>query len=144
MNRIINVILLIIMIVMTGCVSTPKYQASRKPQLKWRVGDEEILESTIGVASFYGRKFAGRPTASGEIFNPALMTAAHKTWSFGTIVRVTNLKNNKSVVIKINDRGPFIEGRDIDLSRGSAERIGMVQDGVARVKMEILKWGEDK
>jgi len=144
MKRVISAILLIIIIVTAGCVSSPKYQAGRKPQLKWRVGDEEILESTIGAASFYGRKFAGRPTASGEIFNPALMTAAHKTWPFYTIVKVTNLKNNKSVVVKINDRGPFIEGRDIDLSRGAAQRIGMVQDGVATVKMEILKWGEDK
>ena len=144
MKRIISAILLIMLIVMTGCVSTPKYQARKKPQLKWRVGGEEILESTIGVASFYGRKFAGRPTASGEIFNPALMTAAHKTWPFYTIVKVTNLKNNKSVVVKINDRGPFIEGRDLDLSRGAAQKIGMVQDGVATVKMEILKWGEDK
>lgn len=129
---------------MTGCISSPKYQAKKKPQLKWRVGDEEIFESSVGVASFYGRKFAGRPTASGEIFNPALMTAAHKTWPFGTIVRVVNLKNNKSVVVKINDRGPFIEGRDIDLSQGAAQRIAMVNDGVARVRLEILKWGEDK
>ena len=133
-----------LMMLMTGCISSPKYQAKKKPQLKWRVGDEEIFESSVGVASFYGRKFAGRPTASGEIFNPALMTAAHKTWPFGTIVRVVNLKNNKSVVVKINDRGPFIEGRDIDLSQGAAQRIAMVNDGVARVRLEILKWGEDK
>ena len=135
---------MMLMMLMAGCISSPKYQAKKKPQLKWRVGDEEIFESSVAVASFYGRKFVGRPTASGEIFNPALMTAAHKTWPFGTIVRVVNLKNNKSVVVKINDRGPFIEGRDIDLSRGAAQRIAMVNDGVARVRLEILKWGEDK
>ncbi len=89
-----------------------------------------------GMASFYGARFAGRRTANGEIFRPSKMTAAHKTLRFGTRVRVTNLRNNKSVVVRINDRGPYAKRRIIDLSRAAARKIGMVQSGVARVRLQ--------
>lgn len=92
-----------------------------------------------GGASFYGGKWNGRRTASGEIFNTSQMTAAHKTLPFGTKVRVTNLSNGKSVVVKINDRGPFIKGRVIDLSHAAFSAIENVSRGVAKVKLEILK-----
>ena len=128
-----------------GCVSSPIYktkgQPQPKPQLRWIIGDQTILESTIGIASYYGAEFAGRPTANGEVFNPNAMTAAHKTYPFGTKIRVVNLKNNKSVIIRINDRGPFVKGRIIDLSRGAAKEISMIVDGTARVRLEILEWG---
>ena len=91
-----------------------------------------------GMASWYGGKFQGRLTANGEIFDTNKKTAAHKTLPFNTIVRVTNLDNNKTVEVRINDRGPFIEGRIIDLSRAAAEEIDMVGSGVARVRVEIL------
>jgi rare lipoprotein A len=94
--------------------------------------------SQTGVASYYGRKFHGRTTANGERFNMWAMTAAHKTIPFDTRVRVTNLDNNKSVVVRINDYGPFSKGRIIDLSRGAAAKIGMIQSGTARVKLEVL------
>jgi len=93
-----------------------------------------------GVASWYGIEDHGRPTASGEIYNMFGLTAAHRTWPFGTIVRVTNKKNGKSVIIRVNDRGPFVEGRDIDLSYGAARAIDMVEDGVVPVRMTILSW----
>ncbi len=89
-----------------------------------------------GMASFYGKRFAGRKTASGEIFNPAKMTAAHRTLRFGTKVRVTNLRNGRQVVVRINDRGPFAKGRVIDLSRAAARQIRMVSSGVTRVRLE--------
>lgn len=89
-------------------------------------------------ASYYGRRFAGRLTANGERFNPREMTAAHKTLPFGSMVRVTNVRNGRSVIVRINDRGPFIEGREIDLSRGAAERIGLVKRGVDEVHMELI------
>jgi peptidoglycan lytic transglycosylase len=91
-----------------------------------------------GVASYYGRRFHGRLTANGERFNMNAMTAAHKTLPFGTRVRVTNPRNGRSVTVRINDRGPFIRGRTIDLSRGAAERIGMIASGHARVKLDIV------
>ena len=92
-----------------------------------------------GVASYYGKRFHGRRTANGERFNMNAMTAAHKKLPFGTRVRVTNAANGKSVVVRINDRGPFIRGRTIDLSRAAASKIGMISRGHARVKLEIVK-----
>jgi len=94
------------------------------------------LES--GLASWYGGKFQGRVTSSGEVFDTNRMTAAHKSLPFGTMVRVVNLDNEKSTVVRVNDRGPFVDGRVIDLSRAAAERIDMVGTGVARVSIEVL------
>lgn len=96
-----------------------------------------------GEASWYGPGFNGKKTASGETFNMGAYTAAHKKLAFGTKVRVTNLNNNKSVVVRINDRGPYKKGRVIDLSKKAAEKIGLVQSGVVPVKIEILK-NQDK
>jgi rare lipoprotein A len=93
---------------------------------------------TYVVASWYGKKFNGRPTASGKRFDMYAMTCAHKTFKFGTKLRVTNPDNNKSVIVTVNDRGPFIRGRDLDLSYGAAKKIGIVKKGVARVKMEHI------
>lgn len=97
----------------------------------------EITEQK-GFASYYADKFHGNQTTSGEIFDNNLMTAAHNTLAFGTMVRVTNLNNQLSVVVKINDRGPFKPGRVIDLTRAAAEKINLVQNGTAEVKVEVL------
>jgi rare lipoprotein A (peptidoglycan hydrolase) len=90
----------------------------------------------IGLASYYGRKFHGKPTASGEIFNQNALTAAHRSIPLQSKVKVTNLKNNKSVVVKINDRGPWVKNRIMDLSKGAAKEIGI--DGVQRVSLEVV------
>lgn len=95
-------------------------------------------QSEFGTASFYGAKYQGKPTASGEIFDLHKLTAAHPTLAFGTVVRVTNLENNRSVIVRINDRGPFIGGRAIDLSQAAAEELQMVRSGLAKVKIEVL------
>lgn len=92
-----------------------------------------------GVASYYGPGFHGNKTANGERFNMHDMTAAHKTLPFNTKVKVINLDNGKSVIVRINDRGPFKKGRIIDLSKGAAKKVGMLQTGTANVKLEILK-----
>ncbi|MBN2617537.1 MAG: septal ring lytic transglycosylase RlpA family protein [Spirochaetales bacterium] len=92
-----------------------------------------------GVASWYGDKFVGRQTANGEIFNTSVLTAAHKTLPFNTIVEVTNILNGKKVRVRINDRGPFIEGRVIDLSKKAAETIDMIGDGTANVALKIIE-----
>jgi len=90
-----------------------------------------------GVASYYGARFHGRQTANGERFNMHALTAAHKTLPFGTKLKVTNPDNGRSVVVRINDRGPYVGNRVLDLSKGAAAKIGMVQKGVGKVKMEI-------
>lgn len=92
----------------------------------------------VGQASWYGKKYHGRLTASGERYNMRAYTAAHKTLPFGTIVRVTNTANNKTVDVKINDRGPFAKGRVIDLSHKSFEQIGNIKKGLAPVKIKII------
>lgn len=91
-----------------------------------------------GIASYYGRKFHGRKTSSGEVFNMWAMTAAHKTIPLNAKVRVTNLSNGKSVVVRVNDHGPHAKGRIIDLSRAAAAQIGMIEKGTARVKVEVV------
>jgi rare lipoprotein A len=92
-----------------------------------------------GIASWYGEEFHGRPTSSREIYDMNDMTAAHRTLPFGTYVMVTNLGNDRSVVVRVNDRGPFVRGRVIDLSYAAASVIGLVGPGTARVRIEALK-----
>jgi rare lipoprotein A len=91
----------------------------------------------VGLASWYGARHAGRRTANGERFDPGALTAAHRTLPFGSRVRVTNLENGRSVVVRINDRGPFAEGRVVDLSEAAARALGMTASGVARVLLEV-------
>jgi len=91
--------------------------------------------SEAGVASYYAHKYHGRKTASGERFDMNDMTAAHKTLPFGTRVRVTNVSNGKSVTVRINDRGPFVKGRVIDLSLAAAKKLDMVNAGLAQVRL---------
>jgi rare lipoprotein A len=95
-------------------------------------------KTLVGKASWYGPRFHGRKTASGEIFNQHELTAAHRSLPLGTKVKVTNLKNGRSVVVRINDRGPYAKGRVIDLSRAAAKRLGMLNSGVAQVRVERL------
>lgn len=92
----------------------------------------------IGHASYYGRELAGRKTASGEVFRPEGMTAAHRSLPLGTKVKVTNLSNGKAVVLRINDRGPFVRGRMLDVSHGAAKVLGFAAAGTARVRIERL------
>jgi rare lipoprotein A len=92
-----------------------------------------------GVASYYADSFHGSKTASGEKYNKRADTAAHRTLAFGTRVKVTNLENGKSVWVRINDRGPHVEGRIIDLSRSAARKLGIKQSGTAKVRIEIYE-----
>ncbi|WXL26679.1 septal ring lytic transglycosylase RlpA family protein [Ectopseudomonas mendocina] len=94
--------------------------------------------SDEGMASYYGAQHHGKKTASGEPFNQYALTAAHRTLPFGTKVRVTNLRNNKSVVVRINDRGPHIRKRIIDLSYQAAKELDMLRDGIAPVRIQPL------
>lgn len=106
---------------------------------------ERPVGSVVGLASFYGRKFHGRRTASGEPFDMRALVAAHPTYPFGTRVRVTNLANQRDVVLTIVDRGPTASHRRrgviIDVSQGAAERLAFVRSGRTRVRVEVLDWG---
>lgn len=97
-----------------------------------------------GKASFYADKFEGVPTASGEKYKHNKLTGAHKTLPFGTIVRVTNLANNETVDVTINDRGPYVDGRVIDISKSAAEKLGFLNQGLAEVKIEVVDAGDGK
>ncbi|WP_309499169.1 septal ring lytic transglycosylase RlpA family protein [Sulfurovum sp.] len=100
---------------------------------------DKKVKAQIGNASYYANCMKGRRTASGEICNLRLYTAAHRTWPFGTIIRVTMLQNGKSVIVKVNDRGPFTRSRVVDLSTAAAQKIGLIGPGIAKVKIEKLE-----
>lgn len=100
---------------------------------------DEIIASKTGIASYYSNKLHGRKTASGEIYDKNKFTAAHRTVKFGTNLIVTNLNNNKSVKVRVNDRGPFSQKRIIDISYAAAKKIGLVRKGRAKVRIDILK-----
>lgn len=105
----------------------------------------DAARAQVGLASFYGPGFAGQPTASGKIFNPAKMVAAHPTLPLGTTVRVTNLENGRSVVLRIIDRGPYGRNRRkgciIDVSKGAARRLGFIRQGLTAVRVRVLALG---
>ncbi|MFA0508544.1 MULTISPECIES: septal ring lytic transglycosylase RlpA family protein [unclassified Vibrio] len=121
----------LILMILAGCTSTSAVGSSKTKEYA-------KSHALVGVASWYGDKFHGKLTASGETYNKNAYTAAHKTLPFGTIVRVTNTANNKSVDVKINDRGPYVKGRVIDLSHKAFSQIGDVKKGVVKVKIEII------
>lgn len=105
--------------------------------VQYKTDPELIGYTEHGIASFYAMKFQFRKTSSGDRFNQLALTAAHRSLPFGTKVRVTNLVNNRSVTVKINDRGPFIEGRIIDLTRYAFSKIGDTEQGLIKVKIEV-------
>lgn len=116
--------------------TTPPPAPAKAPRTSAPAGPLRLLEE--GNASWYGVPYHGRRAANGEIYDMYKMTAAHRTLPFETIVRVTNLKNGKHTDVRITDRGPFVEGRILDLSLGAARDIDMVADGVARVRIEFI------
>lgn len=119
---------LFIYLILAGC----SLQRIEKTETKVHSNSGEV----IMTASYYGEKFRGKETASGEIFDPDQLTAAHRSYPFGTRLVVTSVKTKKSVTVRINDRGPFVRGRDLDLSRRAARAIGLT--GVAKVRVKKL------
>jgi rare lipoprotein A len=145
-----------------GCVSRPRYRTDPPPNRPAR-GEEEPAGKKanrsgaaskpkkpiptrgayqVGMASYYAHEFHGKPTANGEIFDMNGLTAAHRELPLGTYIRVIHLGNGRKVVVKVNDRGPFIEDRILDLSLGAARHLDMIEEGVAEVKIEIVKKAE--
>jgi rare lipoprotein A len=115
--------------------------AEKRARAEAREARELERKRSRGKASWYGSRFHGKPTASGETFDRRAMTAAHRDLPFGTRVRVTNTRNGRAIVVRINDRGPFARGRIIDVSEGAARKLGMLRSGTARVVVEILPEG---
>lgn len=131
-----------------SCASTPRFSQkevndSGRTTVE-RGGRRDVLLSLDGVASYYADEFHGRQTSNGEIFDMNGISAAHRTFPFGTLVRVTNLENSRQIVVRINDRGPFVDGRMIDLSLGAAKELEMIPNGTAKVKLEVIEWGRGK
>ena len=125
-------VLAVLLVTLVGGCATSRPRRAAPPKVVSRAA----AGAAVGQASYYGSKFHGRPTASGERFDNGKLTAAHRTLPFGTKVRVTNLDNGRSVVVRVNDRGPFVRGRIIDLSQAAARRIDMDRAGVARVRLQ--------
>ena len=117
--------------------SAPPSPAETKPEIRKQVGKGQPYQ--VGTASWYGEDFEGKPTASGEDYDMYDMTAAHPTLPLGSYVRVTNLHNGKAVVVKVNDRGPIVPGRIIDLSYGAAQALEFEHKGLQRVRLDLVK-----
>ena len=128
--------MIMVMVATVGLAGTACAGQSGQPRQK---------KSQVGLASYYGVAFQGEETASGENFDHHALTAAHRTLPLGSVVRVTNLENGRSVVVRINDRGPYgpnrRKGTIIDVSRGAARRLGFIRDGLARVRLVVLRRG---
>lgn len=121
----------------------PRATAGDDPDSAARYGPPEPADSVqTGTASYYADTFEGRPTASGERFVQGECTAAHRTLPFGSVLRVVNLENQREVLVRVNDRGPFTKARLVDLSRSAAEELGMVSSGTATVRIEVLRRGD--
>ena len=142
------IILISVTLLFSGCAVThshlkaPNYQLVEPVQPKHnykRLSHRELIGlKQIGIASYYGPQWNGRTTANGERLNLAALTAAHKSLPFNTLVRVTDLDTGKSIVVRVNDRGPYVRGRIIDLTDGAAARLGILHKGIARVKLEVI------
>lgn len=122
-----------------GCATTSRYGQTSLPEDQNTTPIPLSSFRQSGMASYYGTEFDGRTTANGERYDMHDLTAAHETLPFNTRVRVTNLSNNLSVVVRINDRGPFTKRRIIDLSYAAAEKIGLIEAGTTKVEIDVLK-----
>ena len=156
-GRLAAVVGLSFLILAVGCTSAPRYNSDRKPPKKTatprkpaprpkRVPSARVRPGTVkvGIASFYGPDFHGKLTANGEVYDMYGLTAAHKTFPLNTIIRVTNLANGKSLIVRINDRGPYIAGRMLDLSYGAAKKMGFLAQGTTKVRIEVIEVGDDE
>lgn len=138
---------MILLVGFTVVTNEKKDNESAKSEDKITVNEElntfntsviKYIDKGEMTASWYGRKFHGRKTANGEVYNQMAFTAAHKNLRFGTLLRITNPANDQSVIVRINDRGPYKRGRELDLSKASASALGLVEQGVAKVRVEQL------
>jgi len=147
-GRIAHGLMIALLVVGLGAAQGPNNSEASSAQTRAVPAKPETRNQTaknqpyqIGTASWYGEYFVGKPTASGEDFDMYDMTAAHPTLPLGTYVRVTNLRNGRAVVVKVNDRGPIVQGRIIDLSYGAAQVLRFEQQGLQKVRLDVVKRG---
>lgn len=137
----------LIILVAAGCASAPRY-GSREGRPSGSSGRSPVSTpykmTEVGIASYYAEDFHGKLTANGETYDMYGLTAAHRTLPLNTIIRVTNLDNDRSIILRINDRGPFVKGRILDCSYGAAVKLGFMGKGTARVKIEVIELGDDE
>ncbi len=134
------------MFLFVSCTNNPRYRGSG-PRPKAKSSKTKPIKhrkTMTGVSSFYAEDFHGKLTANGEVYDMYGLTAAHKTLPLNTIVRVTNVDNNKSLILRINDRGPYVKGRILDCSYGAALKLGFVGKGTTKVKIEVIEFGDNK
>ncbi len=141
-----KIVYLITAVVFIGCSSAPRYGdrpgTSKKGTKTSRASYHPTTQT--GMASYYAEDFHGKLTATGETYDMYGLSAAHKTLPLNTIIRVTNLENKKSIILRINDRGPYAKGRVLDCSYGAALKLGYVGKGTARVKIEVIELGDNQ
>lgn len=131
-------------LLLQACAAAPRFTDNPKWMRVSRIdpkGDFRVGQTWIGTATFYGAERHGLKTASGTVFDMNGITAAHRYLPFGSVIKVVNLKNNKSCDLRITDRGPFVKGRILDVSLGAAERLGMVGGGLVEVQITIISLG---
>ena len=142
-----------ILIFCLECTSSPRYRNGSKPVTTTTKKQKKKNKKSSfnkskkvykGISSYYGPKFHGKLTANGEIFDMYGVTAAHKTMPLNTVARVTNLANNKSLILRINDRGPYVAGRILDCSYGAAKKLDFLGTGTTEVKIQVIEWGDNK
>lgn len=143
--------ILIYLFILYSCTPSPRYNpghqiTAKNNQVKSIKKNNYDKSKKIlkGISSYYGPKFHGKLTANGEIFDMYGLTAAHKTLPLNTIIRVTNLKNDKSLILRINDRGPYVGNRILDCSYGAAKKLDFVKEGTVEVRIEVIEWGDNK
>lgn len=144
--------LILILIILQGCAIAPRYAtgntkfSTSKKVKSFKTSKKEGKQRkiTTGISSFYAEDFHGKLTANGEVYDMYGLTAAHRTMPLNTICRVTNLANDRSLILRINDRGPFVKGRILDCSYGAAKKLDFVNEGTAKVKIEVIEWGDGK
>jgi rare lipoprotein A len=144
-KKLISVFIIVILIV-SACSNAPRYRGSGpRPKAK-SLSTKTVKHQKMmtGVSSYYAEDFHGKLTANGEVYDMHGLTAAHKTLPLNTIVRVTNVDNNKSLILRINDRGPYVKGRILDCSYGAALKLGFVGKGTTKVKIEVIEFGDNK
>lgn len=137
---------LVLYLFTTSCTVSPRYGASNQVNNKKNIKNNRIKSNGVlrGVSSWYGPNFHGKLTANGEVFDQYGVTAAHKNLPLGTVARVTNIDNGKSVVLRINDRGPYVGNRILDCSYGAAKKLDFVNSGTTKVRIEVIEWGDNK
>ncbi len=136
-----NTVLIVLAAIVLSCTSSPRYRSGGSGREGGSLYSSEFFQR--GVASYYGAEFHGRRTANGEIYDMNGISAAHRTLPFSTLVEVKNLENGRKLTVRVNDRGPFVQGRIIDLSVGAAKALDIYETGTAMVEIRVHRWGED-